>query len=300
MTSYSLAQPVPGPRIVPFGEPRLASDVLPNGQPGFRVTQRFDDINPAFPQLGAHRATDLGNFNCGSPVLAVYSGKAETIGPDQYGALGIIIDHGAFSSVYWHLNAFTIPRGTAVPVNRGQQIGIVGKTGLGAVCHLHFEIKVQGVRIDPEPYLFDAPLVIEDDDVKIPAGLVHLTQGVMGAGNRLRLAPFTAEGSKVLDGVTFVQVYGRGVKGQPYTLGGKTGDTYAWVGVFGETWFAAEPLVTDYQLTATGKTLIPQPATDCTALIAEAVAPLNQRMKAAKDAAVQIGTAAKALETVLG
>lgn len=262
MTSYTLARPVPGSRIVPFGETRLASDVLPNGRPAFRITQRFNDINPAFPTLGAHRATDLGNFYCGEAVYAVYSGKAQTIGPDQYGALGIIIDHGWGLSVYWHLNAFTIPRGDAVPVGWGQQIGIVGKTGLGAVCHLHFEIKVNGVRIDPEPYLLGAPLVLEDSDVNIPGGK-HVTQAVVGVGNRLRRDPMTATGSRVLDGAIFVQVYQVGVTGQPYTLGGVPGDTYAWIGAYGETWYVAEPLLTDIQLTSTGQTLIPEPPADC-------------------------------------
>jgi hypothetical protein len=318
VTSYALAQPVPGPRIVPFGETRLASDVLPNGRPAFRVTQQFRTIDAYWlsthPNATAqeledaprHRATDLGNFWCGEPVYAVYSGKAQTIGPDQYGALGIIIDHGSFSSVSWHLNAFTIPRGSAVPVNRGQQIGIVGKTGLGAVCHLHLELKVNGVRIDPEPYLFGAPLVIEDD-MNLPSGLKHVTQGVVGVRNRLRKDPDTAEGSRVLtdaEGAQFVQVYGLGVTGEAWNLGGVAGNTYAWVGWGGETWFVAEPLVTNLQLTATGKAVIPpvikEVPGDCSAAIAAATAPLTDRIRRGKEAAVQIGAVAKSLETVLG
>jgi hypothetical protein len=255
VTSYSLARPVPGNRIVPYGQERTPSDVLPNGHPAFRITQRFDDVNPAFPNLGAHRATDLGNWWCGDQVYAVYGGLAKTIGPDQYGALGIIIDHGAFQSVYWHLNAFTIPRGDAVPVKWGQQIGIVGKTGLGAVCHLHFEIKVNGTRIDPESYLLGAPLVLEDD-MNIPAGK-HIAQGVVGTRNRLRRDPDTIEGSRVLDTTIFVQVYQLGVKGAPYTLGGVSGDDYAWVGAYGETWYVAQPLVTNIALTPIGSAAIP-------------------------------------------
>lgn len=284
MTSYALVRPVPGPRIVPFGETRLATDVLANGKPAFRITQRFDDINPAFP-TAPHRATDLGNFFCGDQVYAVWGGKVQTIGPDQYGALGIIIDHGAFSSVSWHLNAFSVPNGATV--TKGQQIGIVGKTGLGAVCHLHFEIKVAGTRIDPEPYLLGAPLVIEDD-VKIPANLSHIAQAVVGVGNRLRLVPFSTEGSRILDAALFVQVYGLGVKGQPYTLGGVTSDLYAWVAAYGETWFVAEPLLTGYQLTPTGQRVIPE--IDCSAQEARATtaeqvsATLAARIAAAKTA----------------
>lgn len=135
----------------------------PVGNTDFRVTQQFDDINPAFPQYGQHRATDLGNFRCGDPVVAMEAGNARAIGPDQYGALGVIVRHeGDVESVYWHLNAFSIPQGSTVPVTKGQQLGIVGSTGLGAVCHLHIEIKVGGVKIDPEPHIFGAPLEVGD------------------------------------------------------------------------------------------------------------------------------------------
>ena len=43
-----LGNPTQGPRIVPFGSARLASDRLPNGHPGFRVTQRFSDLDAYF------------------------------------------------------------------------------------------------------------------------------------------------------------------------------------------------------------------------------------------------------------
>lgn len=260
MTSYSLARPVPGNRIVPFGQERLASDVLPNGRPAFRVTQRFNDVNPAFPQNGPHRATDLGNWFCGDQVYAVYGGLAKTIGPDQYGALGIIIDHGSFQSVYWHLNGFTIPRGDAVPVKWGQQIGIVGKTGLGAVCHVHFEIKIAGTRIDPEPYLLGAPLVLEDSDVFLPADGKHLVQAKAMPKTRLRVDPDTPEGARMTqDKIEFVRVYEVGIKGQPYTIGGKASDLFALVGYGGETGYAAQGALFDYELTTSGKDAVPVP-----------------------------------------
>jgi hypothetical protein len=237
--------------------------VLANGHPAFRITQRFDDVNPAFPMNGPHRATDLGNFWCGEPVYAVWDGKANTIGPDQYGALGIIIDHGAFQSVYWHLNAFTIQRGTAVPVKRGQQIGIVGKTGLGAVCHLHFELKVDGNRIDPEQYLLGAPLIL-GDDMAIPTGGKHLVQAIALPKTRLRVDPFTAEGARLTrDTAEFVRVYEVGFKGQPYTIGGVANDLYALVGYGGEAGYAAHGALYDYGLTPAGQGAIPE--TDCTA-----------------------------------
>jgi hypothetical protein len=249
VTSYALAQPVPGPRIVPFGEDRLATDVLENGRPAFRITQRFHDINPAFPQNGEHGATDLGNWACGDPVYAVWDGKAKTIGPDQYGALGIIIDHGGWSSLYWHLNGFSIARGDAVPVTRGQQIGIVGKTGLGAVCHVHFELSVNGKRIDPEPYLLGASLIIEEP--------VALIEGYVLKSTRLRDAPNLS--ANHLDPLPVAQWLPLRdlAEGQEYEIGGVRSNLWLEVERSGKRLWAARLAVGRVRLTAAGQSLLP-------------------------------------------
>lgn len=146
------ANPVDGPRIVPFGEPRLASDKLPDGQPGFRVTQRFTDVNPDFPQFGQHSALDVGNFSCGPRVLAMAAGTVDRRFTDSEGALIIRIAHpNGETTLYAHLNRQDVMVG--MTVREGQQIGVVGDTGLGAICHLHVEVRRNGVRVDPWPLL---------------------------------------------------------------------------------------------------------------------------------------------------
>ena len=133
--------------------PAPASDVLPNGRPAFAVTQPFGVVNPAYPHLGPHTGLDVGNFNCGDHVLAAASGTARTM-RDTSGALIVIIRHSdGYETVYAHLAGFTIPTGVSTEVLRGQRIGSVGATGLGAGCHLHFEIKLNGTHQDPWPLL---------------------------------------------------------------------------------------------------------------------------------------------------
>jgi hypothetical protein len=158
MSVLPFSNPVDGPRIVPFGEERQPSDVLPNGRPAFRVTQTFDNPDVYWTQHGRpnakHNALDIGDHHCGDRVLAMADGNAVAL-VDQYGGKYVRITHSSeWATYYWHLERFAIPTGKTVAVKRGQQIGIVGGTGLAmGVCHLHFETRRNGVHVDPWPLL---------------------------------------------------------------------------------------------------------------------------------------------------
>ena len=108
--------------------------------------------------------------------------------------------------------------------------------------------------------------------MKIPAGLSPIAQAVIGEGNRLRRERTTTVGSRVTDKSLYVQVYGEiDDPLTPYTLpkvggGTITSTRWAFVGVYGEMWQCASLLLTNRELTATGKALFPQPVADCSAL----------------------------------
>lgn len=135
---------------------------LPSGHALFRITQYFRDEDaywrgqhPNAPANSGpiHGALDLGNWKGGDPVLAANDGVARTF-KDGAGALIVVVKHaGGYETVYAHLGKFTIPQGSSVPVKRGQQIGVVGNTGLGAAYHLHYEVKHNGTKIDPEGFI---------------------------------------------------------------------------------------------------------------------------------------------------
>lgn len=66
----------------------------------------------------------------------------------------IIIDHGfGYQSLYAHLHGFNVKPGQKV--KRGDVIGYVGNTGLSRANHLHYEIKLNGVNVDPVNYYFE-------------------------------------------------------------------------------------------------------------------------------------------------
>lgn len=148
-----LGLPVDGPHLGDKNHVRSGpGHTLANGQPCFRLSQNFYDVNPLYPQFGQHRALDAANYNCGAPIRAARAGMAYTR-KDIYGALIVQIVHdGTWQTTYGHLSRWAIGHG-GVYVRKGQIIGYNGTTGLSSGCHLHFEAWKYGVRVDPWPLL---------------------------------------------------------------------------------------------------------------------------------------------------
>lgn len=274
MTTIRFRSPVTRPLHPPRIGPRIADE--------FYVTQRFGD--PDFywkdrdtaKYLAGHRATDIGNGQCGYPIVAMAPGRvihvednATAFGAPN-NALGVRIDHGhGVTTDVWHLDSRSVFNGELVAA--GRQIGKLGKTGLGQVCHAHIEARINGVRINPEPLMFGGSITIgaavpEEDDLLIPPGLKHIGQAKIAGGNLLRVSRETREGAKKLTKTEFVSFYGLSDDANaPYTLpkigGGTIEDTrWALVGYGGRFWEAGWLLLFDVDLTATGKELLPQPA----------------------------------------
>jgi murein DD-endopeptidase MepM/ murein hydrolase activator NlpD len=103
--------------------------------------------NPLGQGMEMHPGIDIG-APMGATVTAAAGGRI--IWAKWYGGYGnaIIIDHGgATSSVYGHLSQIFVAEGQDVV--RGQAIGAVGCTGRCTGPHLHFEVRVNGVAVDP-------------------------------------------------------------------------------------------------------------------------------------------------------
>lgn len=97
-----------------------------------------------------------GNDDEGDPVVASAPGRVRLITRAD-GALIVVIRHNAlWTSDYRHLSEFSVPDGARV--SRGQQIGLVGRTGAD-FAHLHYEqqrhgravpIRFDGAPLDPD------------------------------------------------------------------------------------------------------------------------------------------------------
>jgi len=88
----------------------------------------------------------------GTPVLAADGGEVFFTG--WFGGFGNLIkilhDNGHVT-YYAHLSSMNVSVGDRV--YRGQHIGGVGSTGVSSGNHLHFEIRINGVPVDPMPWL---------------------------------------------------------------------------------------------------------------------------------------------------
>lgn len=104
-------------------------------------------VDPVTGQYQLHSGIDIG-ADYGVPITASADGSVIYAG--WYGGYGnaIIIDHGGgWSTLYAHCSAMYVSPNQ--PVRQGQVIGAVGATGWATGPHLHFEIRRNGVPLDP-------------------------------------------------------------------------------------------------------------------------------------------------------
>jgi murein DD-endopeptidase MepM/ murein hydrolase activator NlpD len=88
----------------------------------------------------------------GTPILAPAPGKVVFTGPLTVRGNTTIIDHGwGVFSMYFHQSEFEVEVGDVVAT--GQEIGKVGGTGRVTGPHLHWEIRVGGVPVDPMEWI---------------------------------------------------------------------------------------------------------------------------------------------------
>jgi hypothetical protein len=106
------------------------------------------------PVSGYHTGVDLAGEE-GDWVAAANSGRVAFVGATPIRGNGVIVDHGAgVFSGYYHLSAIAVSEGQMV--NKGDLIGAVGSTGMVTGPHLHWEVIVRGLVVDPIPWTLEA------------------------------------------------------------------------------------------------------------------------------------------------
>ncbi len=107
-------------------------------------------VHPTDGAVRFHYGTDIAADE-GDAVNAFAEGKTIAVGEDATYGKYIILSHGSVETQYAHCAQVLVEIGQAVKM--GQKIATVGMTGDATNPHLHFELKVNGVYVNPEYYL---------------------------------------------------------------------------------------------------------------------------------------------------
>lgn len=128
-----------------IGQP-LRPPVSGEAELGFGVNE-----HPMSKKLRHHAGVDFERPS-GTPVQAAAAGRvsfAHQSGP--YGTLVIVTHDAQFETLYAHLSTSSVRYGQCVAA--GETIGLVGSTGLSETPHLHFEIRRDGVAVNPDTWV---------------------------------------------------------------------------------------------------------------------------------------------------
>lgn len=121
-----------------------AGFIFPLAKGGYRISSYFGDGRN-------HKGVDLC-AKSGAPIYAVAGGTVVYSGYDSDYGYNVIIDHGTgIKTRYAHASALYVRAGQVV--SQGEHIAAVGSTGYSTGNHLHFEVIVNGARVNPAPYI---------------------------------------------------------------------------------------------------------------------------------------------------
>jgi murein DD-endopeptidase MepM/ murein hydrolase activator NlpD len=111
-------------------------------------------IHPITKEEGVHSGMDIG-APLGSPIFAAFYGTVREVGEGEVLGKYIILDHaGGLQTVYGHCSEILAEEGMVL--RPGETIALVGSTGLSTGPHLHFELRLGGLRCNPAPLLGNA------------------------------------------------------------------------------------------------------------------------------------------------
>jgi len=103
------------------------------------------------PPSSYHNGLDIGNYS-GTLVIAPAAGRVVVAELLTVRGNCVILDHGwGVHSSYFHMSALLVQPGALV--RRGDPIGRMGSTGLATGSHVHWEVRVGMVTVNPEEWL---------------------------------------------------------------------------------------------------------------------------------------------------
>ena len=111
-------------------------------------------IHPVYKVKKMHTGIDFA-ASIGTPIYATADGLVDKVDVSfsGYGKM-VEIDHGfGYRTRYAHMHGFTVRNGQRI--KRGELIGYVGNTGLSTAPHLHYEVFINRIHVNPVYYFFN-------------------------------------------------------------------------------------------------------------------------------------------------
>lgn len=109
--------------------------------------------HPVFGKIKMHEGLDIANrqgtlIKATAPGIVVFSGTKAGYGQT------IIIDHGyGLETLYAHIHKLLVTKGQKL--KRGATIAIMGSTGYSTGSHVHYEVHIRGVPVNPLSYILE-------------------------------------------------------------------------------------------------------------------------------------------------
>lgn len=140
---------------------------------------------------GVHKGIDVVGKNYTCDYIRAHSkgvviGVRNNCNDFENGSYGnyVLLDHGnGYQTLYGHMKYGSVHVNIGNSVNEGEVIGYMGNTGESFGAHLHFEVRHNGNRIDPYPFInSDLPNSYEEPEKDIDTLAHEVIEGKYGNG----------------------------------------------------------------------------------------------------------------------
>ena len=114
-----------------------------------------------------HKGTDFA-APMGTPIMASGDGKIKKVGWCGGGGNCIVIKHNStYQTVYAHMSKFAKGMRSGVRVKQGQTIGYVGSTGKSTGPHLHYEVIINGKKVNSQTLKLPSGKILKNEERKL-------------------------------------------------------------------------------------------------------------------------------------
>ncbi len=114
-----------------------------------------------------HKGTDFA-APMGTPIMASGSGVVKKAGWCGGGGNCVVIKHNStYQTIYAHMSKFANGIRNGVRVKQGQTIGYVGSTGKSTGPHLHYEVLINGKKVNSQTLKLPSGKILKGDNRKL-------------------------------------------------------------------------------------------------------------------------------------